>query len=71
MDIGGGLIVSDRLTGLSADVRVRMLLAHQDEGFRDRGMSITFSFDPTPVHAAALRRVWPRPGAHRPPPPGN
>ena len=48
VDIGGGLIVSDALTGLSADVRVRMLLAHQDEGFSERGMSIAFSFDPAP-----------------------
>ena len=48
VDIGGGLIVSDALTGLSADVRVRMLLAHQDEGFSERGMSIAFSFNPAP-----------------------
>ena len=48
VDIGGGLIVSDALTGLSADVRVRMLLAHQDEGFSERGMSIAFSFGPAP-----------------------
>ena len=37
VDLGGGLIVSDALTGLSAGVRVRMLLVHQDQGFRDRG----------------------------------
>ena len=48
VDLGGGLIVSDRLTGLSADIRVRMLLAHQDEGFRERGMSVSFSYNPTP-----------------------
>ena len=48
VDIGGGLVVSDALTGLSADVRVRMLLAHQDEGFSERGLSIAFGFDPTP-----------------------
>ena len=48
VDLGGGLIVSDTLTGLSADVRVRMLLAHQDEGFRERGMSVSFSYNPTP-----------------------
>ena len=47
-DVGGGLIVSDRSSGLSADLRVRMLLAHQDEGFREQGLSISFSFDPTP-----------------------
>ena len=48
VDFGGGLIVSDTLTGLSADVRVRMLLVHQDRGFRDRGMSVSFSYNPTP-----------------------
>ena len=47
-DFGGGLIVSDAVTGLSADVRVRMLLVHQDRGFRDRGMSVSFSYNPTP-----------------------
>ena len=48
VDIGGGLIVSDALTGLSADFRVRMLLAHQDEEFRDRGVSLSFGYNPTP-----------------------
>ena len=48
MDVGGGLIVSDAVTGLSADVRVRMLLVHQDRGFRDRGVSISFGYNPTP-----------------------
>ena len=48
VDLGGGLIVSDTLSGLSADVRVRTLLAHQDAGFRERGFSVSLSFDPTP-----------------------
>ena len=48
VDLGGGLIVSDAVTGLSADVRVRMLLVHQDRGFRDRGVSISFGYNPTP-----------------------
>ena len=48
VDVGGGLIVADEVTGLSADVRVRMLLVHQDQGFRDRGVSISFSYNPTP-----------------------
>ena len=30
MDVGAGLIVSDTSTGLAVDVRVRMLLVHQD-----------------------------------------
>ena len=49
MDVGGGLIVADEVTGLSADVRVRMLLVHQDQGFRDRGVSISFGYNPTPA----------------------
>ena len=48
VDLGGGLIVSDRLTGLSAGVRVRMLLVHQDQGFRDRGVSLSFGYNPAP-----------------------
>ena len=48
VDVGGGLVVSDRLTGLSADLRVRMLVAHQEEGFRERGVSVSFSYNPTP-----------------------
>ena len=48
VDIGGGLVVSDPSTGLSADVRVRMLLVHEADGFRDRGVSVSFSYNPTP-----------------------
>ena len=48
VDIGGGLIVSDAATGLSANVRVRMLLVHQDQGFRDRGVSLSFGYNPAP-----------------------
>ena len=48
IDVGGGLTVSDASTGLAADVRVRMLLAHEAEGFRERGMSVSLSYNPTP-----------------------
>ncbi len=59
-DLGGGLIVSDTLSGLSADVRVRMLLVHQDAGFRERGVSVSLSFDPTPsTPLGFLARVAP------------
>ena len=47
IDIGGGLIISDAVTGLSADVRVRMLLVHQDQEFRDRGVSLSFGYNPS------------------------
>ena len=48
MDVGAGLVVSEASTGLSLDVRVRMLLVHQAEGFRERGVALTFSYNPTP-----------------------
>ena len=48
MDVGAGLIVSDQSTGLAVDVRVRTLLVHQAEGFRERGVALSLSYNPTP-----------------------
>ena len=60
VDIGGGLIVSDTLSGLAADVRVRMLLVHQDEGFRERAVSVSLSYNPTTTTTLGfLARVTP------------
>ena len=47
-DVAASLIASDPWTGLSVDVRVRTLLVHQDEGFREWGVSVSFSYDLTP-----------------------
>ncbi len=48
VDVGGGLAFTDSLTGLSLDVRVRTLVAHQAEGFTERGMSLSLGWNPTP-----------------------
>ena len=48
MDVGAGLIVSDASSGLAVDLRVRTLLLHQAEGFRERGMAVSLSYNPTP-----------------------
>ena len=48
MDMGAGLIVSDASTGLAVDVRVRTLVMHQAEGFRERGVAVSLSYNPTP-----------------------
>ena len=48
MDVGGGLVVSDSSTGLAVDLRVQMLVMHQAEGFRERGMAVSLSYNPTP-----------------------
>ena len=47
-DLGGGLAWRDPARGLSAELRGRGLLAHEADGFRERGLSGTLSFDPTP-----------------------
>ena len=48
IDVGGGLVVFDPSTGLSAAVRVQMLLVHEAEGFAERGVSVSVSWNPTP-----------------------
>ena len=48
MDVGGGLVVSDASTGLAVDLRVRMLVMHQAEGFREWGMAVSLSYNPRP-----------------------
>ena len=48
MDVGGGLMVSDTSTGLAVDLRVRMLVMHQAEEFRERGMAVSLSYNPRP-----------------------
>ena len=48
LDVGGGLVVSDASTGLAVDVRVRMLALHQADGFSERGMALSLSYNPTP-----------------------
>ena len=48
MDVGGGLAVSDPSTGLTVDVRVRTLVVHEAEGFRERGVAVSLGYDPTP-----------------------
>ena len=48
MDVGAGLVFADAVTGLSVDVRVRTLVVHQAEGFAERGVSISVSYNPTP-----------------------
>ena len=54
MDVGSGLAFSDTVTGLSLDVRVRTLVVHQAEGFTERGMSLSFGWDPTPSNSLGL-----------------
>ena len=53
-DIGAGLALSDPLRGLSAELRARGLLTHEDGGMRERGLSGTLAFDPAPETGRGL-----------------
>ena len=47
-DIGAGLAWNDPATGLSADLRARGLLTHEDGSFRERGFAGALAWDPDP-----------------------
>ena len=53
-DIGVGLALSDPARGISAEVRARGLLTHEAQGMRERGLSGTFAFDPSPNSGRGL-----------------
>ena len=48
LDLGGGLAASVSSTGLTVEVRLRTLLAHEAEGYSERGASVQFSWNPSP-----------------------
>ena len=54
MDIGWGLVAADPESGLAVDVRVRTLVAHQAEGFSERGIAVSLSYNPRPSTALGL-----------------
>lgn len=64
-DIAAGLMVSDLLAGLSVDARVRTLVAHESEGYEERGASLSLIYDPTPSTPLGFSaRVSPSWGGH-------
>ena len=46
LDVGGGLSWSHPASGLSAELSGRGLLTHESRGFRDRGLSGSFGWEP-------------------------
>ena len=48
VEAGGGLAWSDPKSGITADLKVRGLLAHEADGFRELGLSGSFGWDPQP-----------------------
>ena len=48
LDLGGGLAYADEQSGLGLELNARALLAHEDEDFREWGVSGALIFDPDP-----------------------
>ena len=48
LDVGGGLVLADGPSGLQIDRRVRTLVMHQHEDFREHGFALAISYSPTP-----------------------
>ena len=47
-ELGGGLSWMDPQRGISADLKGRILLTHGAEDFQERGMAVSFAWDPHP-----------------------
>ena len=54
LEIGGGVDWSDPARGLNVRLEGRTLALHEDGDFRDRGLSVTVSYDPRPETARGL-----------------
>ena len=51
LELGGALRYANPARGLTADLRVRSLLAHEDSGFGEWGAAGSFRYDPAPASA--------------------
>ena len=47
-DIGMGLVWANPALGITSELRGRTLLTHTTEDFHEKGLSLDFSYDPTP-----------------------
>ena len=78
LDLGGSFVMAPPATGLAVDVRVRMLLVHEAEGLRDRGVSVSLSYKSSltikrsprwrTLVSSSSRRRFPSFRHHSPPP---
>ena len=53
-DVGAGLVWSDPATGIEVDIRGRGLLNHQEDHFRERGISGSLTLNPEPSSERGL-----------------
>ena len=54
LDLGVGLAMDERQSGLQVELRVRRLIVHEAEAFAEQGVSISINYDPTPESPLGL-----------------
>ena len=66
IDVGGGVRLTDGVSGLSVEVAAQRLLVHEAEGYSENTFSMGINYDPTPSSALGLRaRAAPAWGSDR------
>ena len=55
LELGGGIAWHAPRWGLSLDIKGRTLIAHEQAGFTERGLSASLAFDPSPLSAFGPR----------------
>ena len=63
-DFGGGLVIADSISGLGVDLRWRTMVVHQAEQFGERGVAVTFSYEPRSTRYGLRARIAPSWGAN-------
>ncbi len=61
VEVGGGVHWQDPQRGLDIEIRGRTLLVHHDEEIKERGVSISMGYDPSPIHqgfAFTIKQDW-------------
>ena len=48
IEVGAGLSLRDHVSGVSFDLSGRTLVQHENDTFKDRGISVSFTYDPNP-----------------------
>ena len=48
IEVGAGLSLRDHVSGVSFDLSGRTLVQHDNDTFKDRGISVSFTYDPNP-----------------------
>ena len=54
VDVGGGIAVSDNVSGLGIDLRMRVLVVHQQSGYAERNVALGITYDPRPSSPLGL-----------------